>query len=110
MRLLLLSNSMREGMGYLEHARTCLAEFLGEGVREILFVRTGPFELSYATAGLTSVDGFDCSATLDLSVDVVTDRSDLAAFRKTVLGSRSMLSLSMSPTSAFRPASTRADP
>ena len=38
MRLLLLSNAKREGMGYLEHARGYFQAFLGESVREVLFV------------------------------------------------------------------------
>jgi dipeptidase E len=38
MRLLLLSNAKREGMGYLEHARGHFQSFLGNDVREILFV------------------------------------------------------------------------
>jgi dipeptidase E len=37
-RLLLLSNAKREGMGYLEHASGYLGEFLGPSIREILFV------------------------------------------------------------------------
>ncbi len=38
MRLLLLSNSQTEGMGYLEHAMGSLREFLGESPGEALFV------------------------------------------------------------------------
>lgn len=38
MRLLLLSNAKREGMGYLEHAAGYLRDFFGGEVREILFV------------------------------------------------------------------------
>lgn len=38
MKLLLLSNAKREGMGYLEHAAGYLREFFGTGVREVLFV------------------------------------------------------------------------
>jgi dipeptidase E len=38
MRLLLLSNAKREGMGYLEHASGYLRDFFGSSVREILFV------------------------------------------------------------------------
>lgn len=38
MRLLLLSNAKREGMGYLEHASGYLRDFFGGSVREILFV------------------------------------------------------------------------
>ncbi len=38
MRLLLLSNAKREGMGYLEHARGHLKSFFGDTIREVLFV------------------------------------------------------------------------
>jgi dipeptidase E len=38
MRLLLLSNAKREGMGYLEHAQGYLRDFLRDGVKEVLFV------------------------------------------------------------------------
>ena len=38
MRLLLLSNSKCEGMGYLEHALGDLKAFFGDAIREVLFV------------------------------------------------------------------------
>jgi dipeptidase E len=38
MRLLLLSNSKTEGMGYLEHAAAWLRDFLPTSVNEVLFV------------------------------------------------------------------------
>ena len=38
MRLLLLSNAKREGMGYLEHASGYLRDFFAGEVREILFI------------------------------------------------------------------------
>ena len=38
MRLLLLSNSKTEGMGYLEHAAAWLRDFLPPSVNEVLFV------------------------------------------------------------------------
>lgn len=38
MRLLLLSNSKNYGHGYLEHAEGIIRDFLGQGVREVLFV------------------------------------------------------------------------
>jgi dipeptidase E len=38
MKLLLLSNAKREGMGYLEHAAGYLRDFLGPAVSEVLFV------------------------------------------------------------------------
>ncbi|MEN3336080.1 MAG: dipeptidase [Blastocatellia bacterium] len=37
-RLLLLSNSMNSGQGYLEHAETDIKDFLGEPVRKALFI------------------------------------------------------------------------
>jgi len=37
-RLLLLSNSTNYGGGYLDHALESIAEFLGSGVKEVLFV------------------------------------------------------------------------
>ncbi len=56
-------------------------------VRELLFVRTVPFELEYSFDGLRSRDGFDCAATVSLSVQAVAERTELEAFRRTVLGS-----------------------
>jgi len=38
MNLLLLSNSRLPGMDYLEHARSEMGNFLGSGVKEVLFV------------------------------------------------------------------------
>ena len=50
MRLMLLSNAKREGMGYLEHATEHFRKFFGSAVKEILFV---PF------AGVTKTpDGY----------------------------------------------------
>jgi dipeptidase E len=37
-RLLLLSNSVNYGQGYLEHARTLIKEFLGARVNRVLFI------------------------------------------------------------------------
>jgi len=55
--------------------------------RELLFVRTVPFDLEYTFDGLLSQDGFDCAATASLSVRAVAERTELEAFRRTVLGS-----------------------
>jgi dipeptidase E len=38
MRLLLISNAKREGLGYLEHAQGQIADFLGPAVRRVAFV------------------------------------------------------------------------
>ncbi len=38
MRLLLLSNSKNFGHGYLEHAEAVIKDFLGKGIRNVLFV------------------------------------------------------------------------
>ncbi len=47
MRLLLLSNSMREGMGYLEHARQPLTDFLAGHVDRLLFIPYAAVTRSY---------------------------------------------------------------
>ncbi|WP_457653239.1 dipeptidase PepE [Rhodocaloribacter sp.] len=47
MRLLLLSNSKNYGMGYLEHARDAVGDFLGDAVREVLFVPYAGVRISY---------------------------------------------------------------
>ena len=47
MRLLLLSNAKREGMGYLEHARGYVQAFFGDAVREVLFVPYAAVTKSY---------------------------------------------------------------
>ena len=47
MRLLLLSNAKREGMGYLEHARDHFRDFLGGGVKRVLFVPFAAVTKSY---------------------------------------------------------------
>ncbi|HWL91990.1 MAG TPA: hypothetical protein VNT79_00520, partial [Phycisphaerae bacterium] len=57
-------------------------------IREVLFVRTAPFFLEYAMGGLRSSDGFAFDATIQLSVQVVPERIELEAFRRTILGSR----------------------
>ena len=55
--------------------------------REFLLVRTVPFTLGYDIAGLASKDGYACSAAVQMTVQVVPDRAELAAFRRSVLGS-----------------------
>ena len=47
MRLLLLSNSKSEGMGYLEHARSYFSDFLAGSVSRILFVPFASVTRSY---------------------------------------------------------------
>ena len=47
MRLLLLSNAKREGMGYLEHAREHFRDFLGGTVKRVLFVPFAAVTKSY---------------------------------------------------------------
>lgn len=56
-------------------------------VRELLFVRTVPFDIEYIVDGLRSKDGFDCTATASLSVHAVAERTELEALRRTLLGS-----------------------
>ena len=47
-RLLLLSNSTNHGAGFLEHATGTLQDFLGNGVREVLFVPYAAVRVPYA--------------------------------------------------------------
>jgi dipeptidase E len=47
MRLLLLSSSRTEGMGYLEHAQVEIGDFLGGRVRHVLFVPWATVVRSY---------------------------------------------------------------
>jgi dipeptidase E len=47
MRLLLISNSMTEGMGYLEHAKPAMHDFLDGGVRRALFLPYARVMTSY---------------------------------------------------------------
>lgn len=58
-----------------------------DGVRELLFVRTAPFDLHYDVQGLRSADGYDFSASVDLAVHIVPERTELEILRKSVLGS-----------------------
>ncbi len=58
-----------------------------DGVSELLFVRTAPFELHYDVPGLRSADGYDFSASVDLAVRIVPERTELEMLRKSVLGS-----------------------
>lgn len=58
-----------------------------DGVREVLFVRTVPFELGYDFADFESSDGFWFSGRAELVVHVVTDRTELASFKRELLGS-----------------------
>lgn len=47
-RLLLLSNSRVHGLGYLEHAATIIQEFLGQEVKEVLFVPFAGVRVTYS--------------------------------------------------------------
>lgn len=59
------------------------------GAREVLFVRTTPFNLDYEFPAAGSKDGFACSAAVQCDVQVIPDRAELASFRRTILGGRS---------------------
>ncbi|HMV99775.1 MAG TPA: Type 1 glutamine amidotransferase-like domain-containing protein, partial [Acidobacteriota bacterium] len=47
-RLLLLSNSKTEGLGYLDHAEAVLRDFLGDQVQTVVFVPFAGVRISYA--------------------------------------------------------------
>ena len=63
-RLLLLSSSRTRGTEFLEHARGYIREFLGHGVRRVLFiphatVRWSHDEMTTRTAGVFSALGYE---------------------------------------------------
>lgn len=59
MRLLLLSNSTTYGMGYLEHAREAVGDFLGDAVREVLFVPYAGVRISYDDYAARTREAFE---------------------------------------------------
>lgn len=61
---------------------------------ELFFVRTTPFELEYSTSGLPSKDGHDFSASVQMTVRIAPERTELEAFRQNLLGSRREVRLS----------------
>lgn len=65
------------------------ASIEADGAAEILFVRTSPVDLHYEVLGLRSEDGYDFSATVELTVCAVPERSELDLLRKSLLGSGS---------------------
>ena len=54
--------------------------------RELLFVRTVPFTIDYRIEGLASGDGLTATASLALAIQVIPEKAELLAFRKTLLG------------------------
>lgn len=64
-----------------------------DGVREILFVKTLPFQLDYDIGGLSSKDGYEFSACVSMAVQAVPDRAELDQLRRQLLGSRNRADL-----------------
>ena len=64
-----------------------------DGASEILFVRTTPVDLHYDVPSLRSEDGYDFSATVELTICVVPERSELELLRKVLLGSGSRVDI-----------------
>ncbi|HPF37105.1 MAG TPA: hypothetical protein P5081_00260 [Phycisphaerae bacterium] len=58
-----------------------------DGVREVLFVRTTPFECAYDFADFESADGFRFTGRVEMTVLVMTDRTELASFKRELIGS-----------------------
>jgi len=59
----------------------------GDGVEDVLFVRTTPFDLSWDEDSLFSRDGFECRASVRLRLSLISERGELLSFAKAVLGS-----------------------
>lgn len=57
-KLLLLSNSVNEGMGYLEHAEQIIKAFLGNALQKILFVPYAGVRFSFADYALNVRERF----------------------------------------------------
>ncbi len=64
-----------------------------DGASEILFVRTTPVDLHYDVPSLRSEDGYDFSETVELTICVVPERSELELLRKVLLGSGSRVDI-----------------
>jgi dipeptidase E len=75
-RLLLLSNSRNPGASYLEHARAPIRDFLGAGIREVLFVPFAAVERSAEAYTAQVAEGF---APLGIGVKSVTAAPDPVA-------------------------------
>lgn len=56
-------------------------------VTEVLFVRLGAMEYLVEDTALRSADGHECTGRLRLSLRIVPESTELAAFRKNLLGS-----------------------
>ena len=63
-------------------------QLAGRDVGEVMFVRLDASELTFRFKGITSSDGYQCQASVVLDVHVVNEKSELVAFRKTVMGTR----------------------
>jgi len=53
---------------------------------EVLFARTGPIECAAKESALRSADGYECCGSIRVSVRILPEPAELAAFRKTVVG------------------------
>jgi len=58
-----------------------------DDVADVLFVRTTPLDLEFTIEGLTSSDGYQCTAHGRVQVELVTEPVELKSFRETVMGS-----------------------
>ena len=75
-RLLLLSNSRNPGQGMLEHAREAIREFLGPGIRELVFIPFAGVQIPPSEYTARVQEGL---APLGLSLRSVTDSPDPVA-------------------------------
>jgi len=60
----------------------------GDGVEDVLFVRSSPVDVQLSEDGVVSKDGFTCAATIRLRVGLIAERGELQSFLRTVVGSR----------------------
>ncbi len=76
--------------------RVCAAgsQVDGQGVEEIMLVRTNPINVPYQFERVNSQDDYLCSVALSVCMQLSEDSSELAALRANVLGGKSHLETS----------------
>ncbi len=60
-------------------------------VEDVLFVRSSPIDIVLTLDNITSKDGFQWSATVQLRVSPIAERSELQSFLQTIVGSRRVI-------------------
>lgn len=62
-----------------------------EDTEDLLFIRSAPACCVVDATDLASADGYACNGTLEVSVRIIEETGELAAFRRTIVGSSEMV-------------------